>query len=193
MLTCFFCLLSALTSWATRCLSFSSKSLLSDLIRDSTGGGGSWEQDCGDLSTNEGPAVKDRKRKSHDAHYTIQFLKLYLNEWLQSSILEYYNKRKLYSKSNRWIKSSNNSKKQFLYSLEWGITSAVSGRCARLWSVCCLFGWVECRKSCPSWLWRLRDQRVSQVLTLYKPFNMQERNTEVSGWKKWSIIQKDHS
>lgn len=53
--TCFFCRRSALASWATRCLCCSSKSLLSCLMRDSTGCS---SRDGGDdFSTNEPTAA----------------------------------------------------------------------------------------------------------------------------------------
>lgn len=56
-LTCCFCLLSALASWARRCLSCASKSLVSNLRRDSTvRGSGDELSDGGD-----GNAVKSRK------------------------------------------------------------------------------------------------------------------------------------
>lgn len=57
-LTCFFCRLSARASCATRCLCCSSKSLLSGLMRDSTGSGsGDRFPDWDGLSNNEGEAV----------------------------------------------------------------------------------------------------------------------------------------
>ena len=58
-LTCFFCFLSALASWATRCLCCSSKPLLSCLMRDSIGrGSGDRLHDCDGLNTNEGDAFE---------------------------------------------------------------------------------------------------------------------------------------
>ena len=59
LLTCFFCFLSALASWATRCLCCSSKPLLSCLMRDSIGrGSGDRLHDCDGLNTNEGDAFE---------------------------------------------------------------------------------------------------------------------------------------
>lgn len=66
LLTCFFCLLSALASWATRCLCCSSKSLLSSFMRDSTGfssGDRVLSADWEVPSTNEALAVKVKKKK----------------------------------------------------------------------------------------------------------------------------------
>lgn len=63
LLTFFFCLRSALASWATRCLCCSSKSLLSCLMRDSMGSGsGDRLHDCDGFSTNDGDAFKIKKQ-----------------------------------------------------------------------------------------------------------------------------------
>lgn len=132
--TFFFCCFSARASWATRCLSCSSKSLLSCLMRDSTGDGSEdGPHDCDGLSTNvEGPAETHNGSCASFYFHSVNITTCTLN------------------------------------------TSVCIGFALRL------FRWIERRKRCLGWLWRLLDQCVVGILTLQEP--IQETHIRLFNW-----------